>query len=690
VITAFTLQGIIGLTLFCLQTWQRRDETAALIHALGDSFYILAVVFFAFSLTVVLLRFALAELLFVSFLLTAYTMMLPVLGAVTSAWIGVSAAMISRLLSIMQIAPIKTDPDERNLELIKTFGQFGTYGIPLVAGALVYEWMGGRPPVVEVSAFGVLRLAAAGLTMQITNNIVMTQMARAYGYSYRKHLLHAVVDTAIFTLTLPFAILVTLSYPALGWPAIAGWCLVGILGNIVGRKLALAQSASRELVTRLSSMANVGRTIALNVGTDELLRAIYESCKSAVDVSMFSIALVDESSSELAFQLDVRNGELLPRTRVPLGSGLTSYVVLNHEPLLLRSAAEEHRYGVEAFDDGAKTESWLGVPMIARDHVVGAITVQSYQKNRFTQDDVVLLHSIANQAAVALTNAQLYRDLQDFTTVLEQRVAERTSELQEINVRLVAADRSKSQFLANMSHELRTPLNSVIGFSGVLMRSARESLEPRLYRFIENIHSAGNHLLTLINDILDLSKIEAGRLQMYFETFDIEETIRGVERVMKGNAADLNIRIVCELDPRLKQVRLDEGRVKQILFNLLSNAVKFSHPDSVVRLTARNLDALESPLGCDSVKLTVQDNGIGISSNELPRIFDPFHQTEDGRRFSKHGTGLGLALTQNFAELLGGRIDVQSTLGSGSTFDVYLPLDGMQTAGRLNGVELEV
>ena len=217
---------------------------------------------------------------------------------------------------------------------------------------------------------------------------------------------------------------------------------------------------------------------------------------------------------------------------MPLGEGLNSWVVTHHEPLLINSVADELRIGVKAVADTKPTESWLGVPMIARDRVVGVISVESFKKNAFTNDDLLLLTAIANQAGVAIENQRLYKDLEGLTYALEARVMERTNELRETNLRLLAADRSKNQFLANMSHELRTPLNSIIGFSGLLLENARDALQPRFYRFVENISTAGNHLLALINDILDLSKIEAGKMELYLESFQVDELLRGVTSIV--------------------------------------------------------------------------------------------------------------------------------------------------------------
>jgi two-component system sensor histidine kinase/response regulator len=288
---------------------------------------------------------------------------------------------------------------------------------------------------------------------------------------------------------------------------------------------------------------------------------------------------------------------------------------------------------------------------------------------------MLLLTAIANQAAVAIENAHLYKDLEGLTYALEQRVMERTNELRETNLRLLAADRSKNQFLANMSHELRTPLNSIIGFSSVLLENTGSTLPSRFYKVLENIHVAGNHLLDLINDILDLSKIEAGKMELRTDEFDLRDTIASVERVMKGFAAEAKVSISASIDPAVPRVRLDEGRLKQILFNLLSNAVKFSPRGGPVTMAVSSIPAGLSPLDVVTVRIDVTDEGIGIAPDELQRIFDEFYQTEEGRRARRGGTGLGLSLTRNFVELHHGRIEVQSALGRGTCFTLYLPID---------------
>ncbi|HYC89160.1 MAG TPA: ATP-binding protein [Thermoanaerobaculia bacterium] len=675
VITVFLLQGLTGLLVMAWLTWLRADQTRAILHTLGGDGPILIAIFVVFATTLALLKFELTDLTWVALVIVAYMAMFPLLGIVLSSWIAVAVSIGTRVLALQQIGPAKIARQDPVTDYVKAFGLFGTYGIPVVAAASLYEALGGTFPVLEATPANAARIVAGGAALIVMNSLLMFWPQRSYGFPVDKIVRLYLIDGGISVVALPYAVVTALAFGSMGWGGVVALAFTGVVGNFIARKLALTRSKSHDLLQRLASLTNIGKTISLRGTTDELLMAIYTECRTVIDCSWFSIALHNESANELAFELDVRDGVILPKERIALGEGLNSWVVQHHQPLLLGSTAEERRFGVKAVEDTKASESWLGVPMIARNRVVGVISVESKRKNAFTADDLILLTAIANQAAVAIENAYLYRDLEGLTYALEQRVTERTNELREANLRLMAADRSKNQFLANMSHELRTPLNSIIGFSSVLIEAARGSLSPRLHRFLENIHTAGNHLLELINDILDLSKIEAGKMELRADLFDLNETIAAVERVMRGVAAQARVQIVSKVDPALPHVRLDEGRLKQILFNLLSNAVKFSPPDSIVRTTCNRVGAAESPLALDTVRIDVTDQGIGIPPDELQRIFVAFYQTEDGRRARKGGTGLGLSLTRNFVELHHGRIEVTSKPGVGSTFTLYLPVD---------------
>jgi signal transduction histidine kinase len=680
VISVFLIQGLAGLMVMLWLTWLRREQTAAILHALGGNAPILIAIFVVFAGTLALLKFELTDLLYVALVITAYMAMFPLLGMVLASWLAVVVSIGTRVLSLQQIGPARIARQDPVTDYVKAFGLFGTYGIPVVVAVTVFERLGGTVPVLQSTPVNAARIAAGGAALILMNSLLMFWPQRAYGYSIEKIVKLYVVDMAISFVSLPYAIVTALSYSTIGWGGVVALAFTGAVGNYIARKLALTRSKTNDLLQRLASLTNIGKTTSLRYTTDELLLAIYTECKTVIDCSLFSVALLEESANELSFELDIHDGAVLPKERIPVGEGLNSWVIQHHQPLLIGSTAEERRFGLKHVADTKSTESWLGVPMIARDRVIGVISVESYKKNAFTADDLILLTAIANQAAVAIENAHLYRDLEGLTYALEQRVMERTNELRETNLRLLAADRSKNQFLANMSHELRTPLNSIIGFSSVLIEATRGLLQPRLHRFLENIHTAGNHLLELINDILDLSKIEAGKMELRADHFDLRETITAVERVMKGFAADAKVQILSQIDPALPRVRLDEGRLKQILFNLLSNAVKFSPPASVVSIHCRFVPRGDSPIGFETVRIDVTDEGIGIPQDELQRIFVEFYQTEDGRRARRGGTGLGLSLTRNFVELHHGKIEVTSKPGIGSTFTLYLPLDYTEAA----------
>jgi len=681
VISVFLIQGSIGLIVMLLLTWLRHDQTSEILSALGSDGPILIGIFIVFATTLALLKFELTDLVYVALVITAYMAMFPLLGVVLSSWIAVGVSIATRVLALQQIGPAKIARQDPVTDYIKAFGLFGTYGVPVVVAGSVFEILGGTMPVLEPTPANAARIAAGGVALVIMNGVFMFWPQRAYGYSLEKIFKLYLVDAGISFVALPYAVVTALSFGSMGWGGVVGLAFTGTVANYIARKLALTRSRSNDLLQRLASLTNIGKTISLRFTTDELLLAIYTECKTVIDCSLFSIALLDEHTNELSFELDIRDGVKLPKERLPLGEGLNSWVVTHHQPLLLASTAEEQRFGVKAIEDTKPSESWLGVPMIARDRVIGVISVESFKKNAFTPDDLILVTAIANQAAVALENSHLYRDLEGLTFALEQRVMERTNELRETNLRLMAADRSKNQFLANMSHELRTPLNSIIGFSSVLIESTRGLVQPRLHRFLENIHTAGNHLLELINDILDLSKIEAGKMELRTDQFDLRDTLAAVERVMKGFASEAKVQIVPSVDPRLPKVRLDEGRLKQILFNLLSNAVKFSPRGGFVTITCTLVPGADSPLGLDTVRIDVTDQGVGIQPEELQRIFVEFYQTEEGRRVRQGGTGLGLSLTRNFVELHFGRMDVKSEPGKGSTFTLYLPVDYSEAAG---------
>jgi signal transduction histidine kinase len=671
VFAVYVQHGLAGLIILVAVTILRRGEPAAVLAHLGPSALLLVTLFFLSSVLLALLKFKLTEEIFVSLAVTVYIAMAPLLGMVLSAWIAVTAAAMPRLLGMAQIGPAKVDMHDARFEWVRTFALFATYGIPVIVGVRVFEALGGRVPQLEASVGAAMRIVVMGVLLVVTNNLIVTRVERALGYSLATSLKTAVIDTSIYMITLPYAILMTFAYGSIGWGGVLAAAFTWVLANIVARSLAQMRVDREQLIQRLTSLTNIGKTISLNFSTDELLHRVYEECRNVIDVSMFSIALYDSSAYELSLELNMQDGVPGPKVRMPLTDGLNVWVFQNAKPLLIRSSQEERKLGLVSYDDGLPTESWLGVPMIARDHIIGVVSVQSFEVNAFSHDDLVLLTAIANQAAAAIENAHLYRDLEGLNIALEHRVSERTGELRQANLQLLAADRSKNQFLANMSHELRTPLNAIIGFSSILLDHTSNALPARLYKMVENIRTAGSHLLDLINDILDLAKIETGTLQLDVQPLDVRDIVAAVDRVIRGMAAERDVIVSTIVDSDVDTATLDEVRVKQILLNLLSNAVKFSHRGGYVTLAVSKLAAGASPLGHETIRIEVADAGTGIPAEELERIFDQFYQIPSRR--NKGGTGLGLSLTRNFVQMHGGRIAVQSQPGTGSLFTVDLP-----------------
>lgn len=309
--------------------------------------------------------------------------------------------------------------------------------------------------------------------------------------------------------------------------------------------------------------------------------------------------------------------------------------------------------------DTKKSRSLLSVPIYIRDEFAGGIELHTVTERRtFTDADIQLMQCIADQTAIALYNARSYERL-------EAQVQARTQELEAAKRLSDAANQAKSDFLANMSHELRTPLTSILGFSSVLLKQAFGPLNDKQEQYLTSIYTSGEHLLALINDLLDLSKIEAGREEIYFEAIEIEELCEASLEYIRAQAEKKNLAINLEMNTDVEIYQGDRRRLKQILVNLLSNAVKFTETGSV-QLTVTQ--------SSDTIQFQVKDTGIGIDAADFDCLFQPFHQLQSGLDRKYQGTGLGLALAQKLAQLHQGCITVTSTLNVGSCFTLHLPL----------------
>jgi signal transduction histidine kinase len=295
-------------------------------------------------------------------------------------------------------------------------------------------------------------------------------------------------------------------------------------------------------------------------------------------------------------------------------------------------------------------KSLIGAPMLWEGRGVGAIFVGRDTVGPFSDKDIALLRTFADQAVIAIQNARLFAEIQDKSRQLE------------------VANKHKSEFLANMSHELRTPLNAIIGFSEVLLERLFGDVNEKQVDYLKDIHSSGRHLLNLINDILDLSKVEAGRMELEPSTFDLPSAIANAMALIRERAQRHGIALGMDVDPALSDIVADERKLKQILLNLLSNAVKFTPDGGRIDVRARQDESL--------IRISVADTGVGIAQADQQAVFEEFRQVGGNYTSKQEGTGLGLALTRRFVELHGGTIGVESEPGKGSTFTFTLPRSG--------------
>jgi signal transduction histidine kinase len=294
----------------------------------------------------------------------------------------------------------------------------------------------------------------------------------------------------------------------------------------------------------------------------------------------------------------------------------------------------------------------LAAPMVLEGMSVGIIALLRKQVQPFSNAEVRLVETFADQAVIALQNARLFHEIEDKSRQLE------------------VANRHKSEFLANMSHELRTPLNAIIGFSEVLTEEMFGDVNDKQMEYLRDIHSSGQHLLTLINDVLDLSKIEAGRMDLDLSCFDFGLLLDNALTLVRERAQRNGLSISLEVGEGLTEWVADARKVKQAVVNLLSNAVKFTPAGGRVQLRARRVETH----GQVGVEVSVADTGVGIAPKDHGLVFDEFRQAGGDYLRKAEGTGLGLSLARRFVELHGGSLSVDSRPGEGATFTFLLPL----------------
>jgi signal transduction histidine kinase/HAMP domain-containing protein len=406
--------------------------------------------------------------------------------------------------------------------------------------------------------------------------------------------------------------------------------------------------------------------ISAELELSKLLRAILERAVALPGASGGELAIYDEEQRHLEVVISHNMIQDYTGTRLALGEGAMGHVAQTHEPLIIADYSTwEGRSPTYA---SSSLHAALAAPLLVSGRLVGAISVTDYDPGRqFNPADLRLLSLFASQAAIAIENVRLYTAAQEAREAAE------------------SASRAKSAFLANMSHELRTPLNAIIGYSEMLAEDFED--EEGLENYIPDLHrirAAGRHLLALVNDVLDLSKIEAGRMDLYLETFAvsrlIDDVVSTVQSLVEKSANTLEVRCA----DGLGTMHADLTKVRQSLFNLLSNAAKFTERGMITLDVAR-----ETADDVDWVTFSVSDTGIGMTPEQMEKLFQAFSQAEASTARKYGGTGLGLAVTRHFCQMMGGNIGVESEYGVGSIFTIRLPAEVVEREADLAPVATE-
>jgi len=407
-------------------------------------------------------------------------------------------------------------------------------------------------------------------------------------------------------------------------------------------------------VGELKALGEVGQAVSSTLDLETVLTRIVSHAVQLSGTDGGAIYEYDEPSEEFHLRAtDHMEEELINALRANpprLGDGVVGRAATNREPVQVPDILEERAYAprmrqmLERFGFRAS----LAVPLLREERIIGGLVVRRKSTGEFRPEVIELLKTFATQSVLAIQNARLFREIEEKSRQIE------------------AANRHKSEFLANMSHELRTPLNAIIGFSEVLQEKLFGELNEKQAEYTDDILTSGRHLLSLINEILDLSKVEAGRMELELAAFDLPLAIDNARTFVRERATRHGITLDVDLDERLGEFVGDERKIKQILLNLLSNAVKFTPEGGRIGINAKQSDG--------SVEISVTDTGVGIAPEDQPKIFEEFRQVGTDYAHKVEGTGLGLTLAKKFVELHGGKIWVTSEAGKGSTFTFTLPV----------------
>jgi signal transduction histidine kinase/CheY-like chemotaxis protein len=416
-------------------------------------------------------------------------------------------------------------------------------------------------------------------------------------------------------------------------------------------------------------LGQVGNLFTSSLELKETIDFMLKAAADLVDCDAATVFLLEEDGRALsAIATYPFTDNLGQVARFELGEGIVGWAAQRRKLVSVADATKDRRF--KTLGLAYAPRSCLVMPLESPQRLVGALTLARREVQPFTSIEQALMRIIASQAAISIDNARLYTDQR----AQLGEIATQKREVEVANAQIAEISRLKSEFLANMSHELRTPLNAILGFSEILKDNLVDLTPQQRQECLQNIHASGKHLLELVNDVLDLSKIEAGRMELAYDRFGVQDAIREVHNVIRSLSERRDIDLSIDVVPTHLEIRADKSKFKQVLYNLLSNAIKFTPQGGKVWVSAR----------ADSEDLIVDvgDTGVGIPAEHHKRIFDEFYQLDHATTRQVEGTGLGLSLTRRLVELHGGGISLESDPGRGSVFTFRLPLAGIEV---LNG-----
>jgi len=419
-------------------------------------------------------------------------------------------------------------------------------------------------------------------------------------------------------------------------------------------KIAERTTELGHLVARLQALADVSQAVNSTLDLQRVLETIVARAVQLSSANVGAIYEYDDADKELHLRaVTGASPELsakLHEKALHLGEGVSGRAIATGKPVEVSDVDDPaHPYAspVREITDLAGLRALLAVPLLREGRVVGALTLGRQQTGRFPPEIVEVLRTFASQSTLAIQNAHLFRE-----------IAEKSRDLE-------AASQHKSQFLANMSHELRTPLNAILGYTELIVDGIYGVVPEKILDVMSRVQKSGRHLLGLINDVLDMSKIEAGQLQLSLKDYSFTDTVNTVVAAMEPLVAEKSLRLTVDVDADLPLGFGDDRRLAQVLLNLVGNAVKFTDQGGVT-VGAKKSDG--------KFLVSVADTGPGIPKTEQKRIFEEFQQVDSSSTRAKGGTGLGLAIAKRIVEMHGGRLWVESTLGEGSTFYFTIPV----------------